>query len=152
MSDCAPENKSAVRLLYGKSDDSYWFPCCVHFFQFAMKEAVASYFSCTVCNTDCTEEFTFDELRDKKITSRLESTQRKLPFERLTTICRSIRATIRRSHESAQRFRDLQIMCGVFKGIKSDVPTRSDSTLELFSTVFQNKEVLRHLQNSALEG
>ena len=43
-------------------------------------------------------------------------------------------------------------MCDVFKCIKSDLRKLFDSTLEMFSTIFQKEETLRHLQNSALEG
>ena len=87
VSDSASAYKSAVRMFYGISDDSYCFPCCVHLCQLAIKEAVASYLSCNICDTDCTEDFTFDELSEDEITSRLESTQRQIPFEQLTTVC-----------------------------------------------------------------
>ncbi len=40
VSDSVPVNKAAVRTFEGCDDDSFWFPCCVHFGQLAMRENV----------------------------------------------------------------------------------------------------------------
>ncbi len=57
VSDSGPVNKSAVRkFMVNRNGDDYWFPCCVHFLQLSLGEAVRSFLARNRSNSDVEED------------------------------------------------------------------------------------------------
>lgn len=146
VSDSAPVNKAAVRMLMQDDDgDDHWYPCAVHFCQLAMKEAVTSFLSGEDAY-GAQDDIDWDELDYEGLIHQANLLATSSAFERLTHTARAIRATLRRSNVRMERFTILQTSLGIFKTIASDVPTRFDSTINMFESILVNKPVLLRLQ------
>lgn len=126
--DSAPVNKAAVRSYMKDSGDTFWFPCPVHFAQLAMREAVKAFLNGSICNDEDTFMYEVDDLSDDETASTIAQASNNSSFDRITTVCRSIRSSTTRSHSYSSKFSELQVSFGINRTISSDVVTRSDST------------------------
>lgn len=145
VSDSAPNNKAAVRLLMGnQGGNDFWFPCAVHFLQLAMRESVCLFLTGgSSANDDSTE---WDELDDTSFEEAILSKISTNTFERLTSTCRAIRTTLLRSHKRMEVFSSIQNSLGIKIMICADVRTRFGSTVNMFGGVCKNQGVLIRMQ------
>eukprot|EP00171_Calliarthron_tuberculosum_P023086 IDg23086t1 len=146
VSDSAPVNKAAVRQFMNDEGDEYWYPCGVHFCQLAMKESVAIYLAGSSSSDEGGCDDDWEELSEDEVISRVRTAVNENAFSRITTTCRAIRASVKRSHAYANLFRDCQKACDINVTIATDVCTRFDSTLAMLASVHINQNVLQRMQ------
>ncbi len=150
VSDSAPVNKSAVRkLMVDRNGNYYWFPCCAHFLQLSMREAVRSFLVRNRSNSDVEEDdFDWDGLNSNAIDNAIPTTTTNNSFERLPFTCRALRAAIRRSHIKKELFLSYQNSLNMHISIVADIPTRLGSIVDLFDILFKNRAVLQRMQEN----